>query len=65
MDSNIPTVEALRRSLNDLSPGQMAALASMSGVPVHTLVKVKNGQTTNPRIETVRAFVPFISKAKK
>jgi hypothetical protein len=64
MDTTIPSGDDLKRSLSELTNGQLEALARFSGVPIHTLIKVRNGQTENPRLETVRAFVPHISKAK-
>jgi hypothetical protein len=63
MDSSIPSTEELRARLRALTPGQMRALATFSGISVHTLIKVANGQTTNPGLDTVRAFEPHISRA--
>lgn len=37
---------------------QLEQLATDSGVPFTTLVKVRNGQTENPRLETVHAIWP-------
>jgi predicted transcriptional regulator len=64
MDTSIPSSDELKARLQELTPGQMDALARMSGVSVHTLIKLKNGQTDNPRLETVRAFLPHIHKAR-
>jgi hypothetical protein len=63
MESNIPSTEELRLRLQALTPGQMRALAAFSGISVHTLIKIGNGQTTNPGLDTVRAFEPYIRAA--
>jgi transcriptional regulator with XRE-family HTH domain len=63
MESNIPSTEELRSRLRALTPGQMRALAAFSGISVHTLIKIANGQTANPGIDTVRAFEPYIRAA--
>ncbi|MCB1891961.1 MAG: hypothetical protein KDF48_07075 [Rhodocyclaceae bacterium] len=44
---------------------QLDALATLSGVPVTTLVKIRNGQTADPRIDTVRAFWPFVDQVER
>ncbi len=43
---------------------QLEKLAELSGVPFTTIYKVKRGETTNPGIETVRQFMPYVGTAK-
>lgn len=63
MQTTTPSAEQVRAALQPLSMKQLARLSELSGVPSTTLYKIKLGTTTNPGIETVRAFVPFISAA--
>jgi predicted transcriptional regulator len=63
METHIPSAEAVRGMLAGLSIKQVAALSELSGVPAPTIYKIKNGDTTNPGIETVRKFIGHISKA--
>lgn len=58
MTTSIPTTEDLRGVLQRLRSGELQELSRMSGVPFWTLIKVRNGETPNPRIGTVRAFWP-------
>jgi len=46
--------------LEQLTHAQMQRLAIASGVPFTTLWKVRSGTTTNPGIETVGKFLPYI-----
>ena len=63
METHIPSAETVRGMLAALSIKQVAALAELSGVPAPTIYKIKNGDTTNPGIETVRKFIGHIAKA--
>jgi transcriptional regulator with XRE-family HTH domain len=47
-----------------LTPTQVEALAERTGVPLPTLIKIRHGQTENPRIETVRALWPELVAAE-
>ena len=40
-------------------------VAEISGVPFHTIAKIKRGETTNPRIETVERLLNYYSQARK
>lgn len=51
--------------LVDLTQSQIRVLSEKSGVPYGTIMKIRLGETLNPGIETIRAFVPFIPKKKK
>lgn len=50
----IPSMVQVRERLELLSIAQTVKLAEAAGVPFHTLRKLRDGETTNPRIETVR-----------
>jgi hypothetical protein len=58
MQQAIPSAADVRARLETLTAAALEALAQRSGVPITTLIKVRNGQTTNPRLETVRQFWP-------
>lgn len=61
--SSIPSASDVRQALEVLGHAQMKALAELSGVPFTTLWKVRSGETPNPRLETVRQFMPHIAAA--
>jgi predicted transcriptional regulator len=42
----------------------MQELARLSKVPFTTLWKVRSGETENPRIESVRQFLPHLEAAR-
>lgn len=56
----IPPLALIRRRLEAMNQAQVKSLASDSGVPFGTLMKIRHGITKNPGIETVRAFYPLL-----
>ena len=56
----IPSPEEVRALLAPKKHAEMQALAKASGVPFTTLWKVRNGESADPRLETVRAIWPHI-----
>lgn len=64
MRNPIPSPADVRARLFPLSAAQLESLASECGVPVTTLVKVRNGQTGNPRLGTVHAIWPRLMRRK-
>lgn len=64
MDVTIPSAADVREALAPLTLKQLEKLAELSGVPMHTIYKVKRGDTPNPGLETVRKFAPHIGTAK-
>lgn len=60
----IPAVSDLSAELRALNLKQIDALAALSGVPAPTLVKIRNGHTLNPGLETVRKFLPHLGAAR-
>ena len=63
MDIQIPSAAEIARRLAPMKASQLQRLAELSGVPFHTLLKIKRGDTENPGIETVRKFAPHIEAA--
>lgn len=61
----IPNAAAVAERLRPLSYQQLEALARLSGVPFHTLLKIKSADTGNPRIDTVSKFWPFVDAAAR
>ena len=57
--------DSLLAHLDACSWPQVEELAQASGVPFHTLSKIKRRETTNPRIETVLALLGQISKPSR
>jgi len=45
----------VRRYLQSVTESQVEALSQACGVPRATLLKIKYGQTRNPRVATVQA----------
>jgi len=58
-------MEAVRQALAPLTLRQLDKLQELSGVPATTVYKIKQGETANPGIDTVRKFLPHIEAAKK
>jgi predicted transcriptional regulator len=64
MDNLIPKAADVRAKLASLSQSELEVLAAKCGVPLPTLVKIKYGQTENPRLDTVRAIWPELINAQ-
>lgn len=56
-----PSMDEVRKVLHPLNTNQLKALEAVSGVPWHTIYKIKLGYTPNPGIETVRQVLPHIN----
>ena len=65
LNTDLPSTEHIRQALQALTYRQTAILSSTSGVPFTTLWKVRSGETLNPRIQTLRQFLPHLKKALK
>jgi hypothetical protein len=59
------SAQQVHDTLAPLTLRQLDRLGALSGVPVPTIYKIKLGVTTNPGIETVRRFWPFIERAQQ
>lgn len=64
MERTILSAAEVRARLSTLTLKQLERLAELSGVPATTIYKIKRGDTSNPGMETVRAFLPHIAAAK-
>lgn len=61
MSTNVePILTFVRRKLEE-SRGDWVEIARVSGVPYHTLTKVAQGSTPNPRIDTVQRLVDYFN----
>ena len=60
----IPTAKDIQAHLAYLSNGDIQKLAAASGVPFHTLRKIKSKETSNPGIDTVAKLWPALKKRK-
>ena len=56
--NSIPSPAQVRALLEPMNQAAIQSLAVRSGVPFTTLLKVRTGETANPRLETVRAIWP-------
>ena len=63
MNTSIPSSIAIKVQLKRLDNVQLQRLSELSGVPFTTLWRCRCGKTTNPGIETVRRFHPYIEAA--
>lgn len=58
MNADIPTSSELREKLAALSWAQVQELCRKTGAPFTTVWKIRSGETTDPRLETVRLIWP-------
>lgn len=62
-ESNLMDIlEVVRSDLKDATMERQHAVAVGSGVPWSTLRKIVDGDTTNPRYDTVRALVDYYAR---
>ena len=65
MTNDIPSALQVRAWLLPLGNVQLQRLSQLSGVPFSTLLKMRVGETKDPRIETVRKLAPHVSEAAR
>jgi predicted transcriptional regulator len=58
-------LKSLQEHLAASSWEDVHALADASGVPFHTIAKIKRGETDNPRVRTVEELVRHIKPAAR
>jgi hypothetical protein len=56
MNTSLPSASVVSARLKALKMAEIESLASQSGVPFATLLKIRMGTTPNPGLETVRKF---------
>lgn len=61
----LPSTDDVRTRLKQLSFAEIRALCKDTGAPFTTVWKVREGETVNPGLETVRSFWPALLKATK
>lgn len=61
----IPSAAEVRAMLGPLRRAQIVRLAELSAVSFNTLQKIASGETADPRLDTVRQFLPHIEAAAK
>jgi hypothetical protein len=59
-DTHVPSPDEVAAALQPFSDAQLHRLASRSGVSYFTLLKIRQGQTEDPRIGTVSQFWPHL-----
>ena len=57
------TYNELENKLASMSNSDLERLAIGAGVPFNTLLKLKNGQTKNPRIRTVESLINYLARS--
>ena len=60
MEQKIPTSSEIRERLAVIGHAETQELSRISGVPFTTLWKIRNGETSNPRIDTACRFFHLI-----
>lgn len=63
MNTGIPSAADVAARLAQFKAPDLQRLADLSGVPFHTLLKIKTKETENPRLDTVRQFWMHIESA--
>ena len=56
------TFDQIKHRLSMLKRAELTLVASGSGVPVDTLIKIWNGQTKNPGISTVEKLIYYYER---
>jgi hypothetical protein len=56
MSTHIPTPDEVRQLLNDISYSDCERVARMAGVPVPSVINVRNGKSQNPQLSLARAI---------
>lgn len=64
MNAHIPSAEEVRHRLQAMTHAQVQELSSKSGAPFTTIWKIRSGETSDPRVTTVRAIWPHLSPSK-
>lgn len=63
MNTPLPSADQVAERLRPLKTHELRGLASRSGVPYRTLLKIRIGETPNPGLETVRKFFHLLPDA--
>lgn len=63
MQDEIPSAAIVRERLQRLSWSEVQLLCRRTGLPFTTVWKVRTGETSDPRLETVRVLWPSLIAA--
>lgn len=58
-----PILSSLLAYLDAASWEDVNRMAEATGVPFHTIAKIKRRETDNPRIKTVEALIAYVNGA--
>lgn len=64
MDKTVPTADEVRAWLEPMDYRQLNRLSELSGVSFHTLLKIRDRTTPNPRINTVAEFATHVQQVR-
>lgn len=62
MSTSIPPIAEVSKQLRALSYADLQRLSVASTVPFTTLLKIRDGITKNPGLETVRQFFSLLAE---
>jgi len=57
-------MQPINEALSAMRQGDIRVLAEQSGVPYHTLLKIKSGETANPKVKTVQALLDVLCSSQ-
>lgn len=63
METVTPSIEVLRKGLQQLRRGQVERLSVLSSIPATTIWKLRGGHVTNPTINTFSALSKHLPAA--
>ena len=65
MKQDLPSIDVIKSRLSDLNHAELNALVAASGVPFGTLMKIRQGDTKDPRLTTVRSILENLPRRAK
>lgn len=65
INSGMDTLNDINKTLSGLCYAEVQSLSDKSGVPFHTLLKIRSGETKNPRYLTVKALADCLRRPKR
>lgn len=60
MIDTLPSPEELRAMMAGMNYAAMERLSQLSGVPFHTIRKIKAGESADPKLSNARALWPHL-----
>lgn len=62
---DLPSIDVLKGRLSGLNHAELNALVAVSGVPFGTLMKIRQGDTEDPRLSTVIKIMESLPRRAK